>query len=60
MIGVLLAFDGLDSPIHNILYISNLFILWLITGYLMAAANRQWRDFAGQPDIGTCAGTNRA
>ena len=60
MISVLLAFDGSDSPRHKILYISNLFVLWLITGYLMAAANRQWCDFTGLPDIGTCAGANRA
>ena len=60
MISVLLAFDGSDSPRHKILYISNLFVLWLITGYLMAAANRQWCDFTGRPDIGTCNGANRA
>ena len=52
MISVLPAFDRSDSPRHKILYISNLFVLWLITGYLMAAANRQWCDLAGLPDIG--------
>ena len=60
MISVLLAFDGSDSPRHKILYISNLFVLWLITGYLMASANSPWSDFTGLPDIGTCAGANRA
>ena len=60
MISVLPAFDGSDSPRHKILYISNLFVLWLITGYLMAAANRQRCDFTGLPDIGTCDGSDRA
>ena len=60
MISVLPAFDGSDSPRHKILYISNLFVLCLITGYLEAAANRQWCDFTGQPDIRTCTGSDRA
>ena len=60
MISVLPAFDGSDSPRHKILYISDLFFLWLITGYLEAPASWQWCDFTGLPDIGTCDGANRA
>ena len=53
-------FDESDRLIHKILYISNLFVLWLIMGYLMASGSCQWCDFAGLPDNGTCDGTNRA
>ena len=60
MISVLLKFDGSDRLIHKILYISNLFILWLIMGYLDAAANHHWCDIAGLPDIRTCDGVDRA